>query len=87
MNKESNQRFKDITIKDVEDILGKKVLEVIPKEKEVEYSVNLKKPVVNLYPKSKSGEGFTRLAYHLVGKKYEKEQSFMEKIISLFTKY
>ncbi len=87
VNKEGNNKFKDITVKDVEEILGKRVLEIIPKEKEVEESINLKKPVVNLYPNSKSAEGFQKLAYSLVGKTFKSKPNFIGKIISLFTKY
>jgi len=86
VNKESNSKFKDITIKDVEEILGKKVLEIIPKENEVEDSINLKKPVVNLYPNSKSAKGFERLAHSLLGKEMPKEDSILDKIINLFKK-
>jgi septum site-determining protein MinD len=86
VNKESNSKYKDITIKDVEEILGKKVLEVIPKENEVEDSVNLKKPVVNIYPNSKSAKSFERLAYSLVGKEMPKEESMLNKILNLFKK-
>jgi len=87
VNKEANDKFKDITIQDVEEILGKKVLEVIPNEKEVGYSVNLKKPVIELYPNSKSGASFERLAYSLVGKKIEKKAGFLERFLGLFKKY
>ena len=87
VNKEGSDRFKDITIQDVEEILGKKVLQIIPRETEVENSINLKKPVVNLYPNSKSSEGFQRLACSIVGKEFEKKQSFLNKLISsLFKK-
>ncbi|MDD2678350.1 MAG: cell division ATPase MinD [Candidatus Nanoarchaeia archaeon] len=86
VNKENNGKYKDITINDVEEILGKKVLEIIPKENEVEDSVNLKKPVVNIYPNSKSSKSFERLAYSLVGKEMPKEESMIEKILGLFRK-
>ena len=86
VNKESNSKYKDITIKDVEEILGKKVLEVIPKENEVEDSINLKKPVVNIYPNSKSAKSFERLAYSLMGKEMPKELSMLDRIINLFKK-
>lgn len=86
VNKESNSKYKDITIKDVEEILGKKVLEIIPKENEVEDSVNLKKPVVNIYPNAKSSKSFERLAYSLMGKELPKELSMLNKIINLFKK-
>lgn len=86
VNKESSSKYKDITIKDVEEILGKKVLEVIPKENEVEDSINLKKPVVNVYPNSKSSKSFERLAYSLVGKEMQKDATFFEKLINLFKK-
>jgi len=87
VNKEENQKFKDITVNDVEEILGKKVLEIIPKEKFVEYSINLKKPVANLYPKSRSGESFRKLAHTLIGKEYYRNEYFLEKLLSFFKKY
>ncbi|MBN1923615.1 MAG: cell division ATPase MinD, partial [Nanoarchaeota archaeon] len=87
VNKEGNDKFKDITVNDVEEILGKKVLQIIPKEKEVEQSINLKKPVVNLFPESKSGKSFQKLAYSLIGKDLNQKQSWVEKLISFFTKY
>ena len=86
VNKESNSKYKDITIKDVEEILGKKVLEIIPKENEVEDSINLKKPVINIYPNSKSAKSFERLASSLVGKEYPKEDNFLDKLFKLFKK-
>jgi MinD-like ATPase involved in chromosome partitioning or flagellar assembly len=61
-------------------------LEVIPKENEVEDSINLKKPVVNVYPNSKSSKSFERLAYSLVGKEMQKDATLFEKFINLFKK-
>lgn len=89
INKEENHKYKDITVKDVEEILGKKVIEVIPKDKKVKYSINLKKPVYTLYPESTSGKGFKRLAYSIVGKEEQPraKSGFFEKIFSLFKKY
>ncbi len=87
VNKEDKgQRYKDITIDDVEEILGRRVIEVIPKEELVGQSVNLKRPIVNLYPNSKSGTSFMRLAHQLVGKEMEENQSLIDRILSLFTK-
>jgi nitrogenase subunit NifH len=86
VNKETSSKYKDITIKDVEEILGKKVLEIIPKENEVEDSVNLKRPVVNLYPSSKSSKSFERLAYSLAGREMPKSETFFEKLINAFRK-
>ncbi len=87
VNKEDKgQKYKDITIDDVEEILGRRVIEVIPKEELVGQSVNLKKPIVNLYPNSKSGTSFMRLAYQLVGREMEENQSLIDRILSLFTK-
>ena len=86
VNKNNNEKFKDITISDVEEILGKKVLEVIPKENEVENSINFKQPVVNLYPNSKSSKKFINLAHSIVGKKQEENKNWINKILNLFKK-
>jgi septum site-determining protein MinD len=86
VNKERNTRYKDITIQDVEEILGKRVIQVVPHDDKVIDSVSLKKPVTNMFPKSGGAEGFIELAHKIVGKEYKnkKSPSLLDKIFSLF---
>lgn len=84
VNKSKEEKFQDINLRDVEEILGKKVLQSIPDEKEVEHSINLKKPLVNLFPNSKSSISMQKLAYKIVGKEYNEEKSFFQKLADLF---
>lgn len=86
VNKNRDTKYKDITIKDIEEILGKKVLQIIPQEKEVGDSIDLKKPLVNLYPNSKSSISINKLAYSIMGKEYPQENSIFQKIINFFIK-
>ncbi|VVB75308.1 Iron-sulfur cluster carrier protein [Candidatus Tiddalikarchaeum anstoanum] len=85
VNKSKDGKYQDINLKDVEEILGKKVLQSIPEEKEVEHSVNLKKPVVNMFPNAKSSVSLQKLAYKLVGKEYKEEKTFIQKILGFFS--
>ncbi len=86
VNKEKNTDYKDITIKDVEEILGKKVIQIIPYDDKILDSINLKKPITNIFPKSNGAVGFKKLSYKLVGKEYsEEKKSWIEKIFSVFS--
>ena len=60
----------DMSIKNIEAILGGKVVATIPKDSSIETSIMLKQPVVYSFPESRSSIEFKKLAAKIIGEKY-----------------
>jgi len=69
----------DMTVENIEKMLGKKILAVIPEDKHIKKSIKLKHPVIYAYPMSPSSVGFKKLAARLIGEKYETDLEKKEK--------
>lgn len=61
----------DMTVENIEKMLGKQVLVVVPEDKNVKKSIKLKHPVIYAYPMSPSSVSFKKLAAKMIGEKYE----------------
>jgi MinD-like ATPase involved in chromosome partitioning or flagellar assembly len=81
LNKITGKSY-DISKEEVEDVLKIKIIGEVPSEGKVLESIAARKPVVELYPHSRSAIAYKKIAGHLVGKKYE--LSFYESILNLF---
>jgi len=69
----------DMSIKNIETMLDKKVIGIIPEDKNVRYSMIKKDAVVHLYPKTKAAVAYKKLASALIGKPYKelpREETF-----------
>lgn len=69
----------DMTVENIEKMLGKQVLAVVPEDKNVKKSIKLKHPVIYAYPMSPSSLSFKKAAAKLIGEKYEVELDKKEK--------
>jgi len=69
----------DMTVENIEKMLGKQVLAIIPEDKNVKKSIKLKHPVIYAYPMSPSSVSFKKLAAKLIGQKYETEKKKKQK--------
>ncbi len=65
----------DVSLKNVEAILDKPVIGIIPEDKSVREALVRKDAVVYTHPKSKAAVCYKQLAANLLGKKYEPEVS------------
>ncbi len=61
----------EMHIENIERMLGKQILAVIPEDKNIKKSINLKHPIIYAYPMSPASVGFKKLAAKLIGEKYE----------------
>lgn len=73
----------DLSIRNIESLLDKPVIAVIPEDKSIRKSLILKDPVVYTHPKSESAIAYKKLAAYLLGRNYE-EVSETEEKKSLF---
>lgn len=69
----------DMTVEDIEEMLGKQILAIVPEDKNIKKSVKLKHPVTYAYPMSPSSVSFKKLAAKLIGEKYETNLEKREK--------
>ena len=75
----------ELSISEVEDILEREVLGVIPEDPAVPESIAMKIPVVNFKPRSKAAKAFKRLAATILEEGYtEEKESFWEKLFHIF---
>ena len=80
----------DLSIKNIETILGKPVIAKIPEDKSVREALIRKDPVVLTHPDSPASKEYKRLAALLLGRKYEEKQKeeeqkgFFEKFFERF---
>ncbi|MBM3200378.1 septum site-determining protein MinD [Candidatus Woesearchaeota archaeon] len=65
----------DVSIKNIETLIEKPVIGVIPEDKSVREAMVRKDAVVYTHPKAKSSIAYKRLAASLIGRKYEVEQA------------
>ena len=70
----------DMDAENIEKMLGKQILAIIPEDKNVRKSIKLKHPVIYAYPMAPSSVGFKKLAAKLIGEKYETELEKQEKL-------
>lgn len=63
----------DMAVENIEKMLGKNILAIIPEDKHIKKAINLKHPVIYAYPMAPSSIGFKKLAAKLIGEKYEAE--------------
>ncbi|MBI2673641.1 P-loop NTPase [Candidatus Woesearchaeota archaeon] len=82
----------DLSIKNIESILGKPVISRIPEDKAVREALIRKDPVVLTHPDSLASIEYKRLAALLLGRKYQPEQKkeetkgFFERLFERFKK-
>jgi len=75
----TNPKHMDLPLREIEAMLEKPIIGIIPEDKAVNYSLSKKEPVVHLYPKSASATSYKKLAANLIGHKYEEESPKEEK--------
>lgn len=66
LNRQRKEKH-EMKTRDVESMLGRKVIEAIPEDPKVRESFAKKQPVVALYPKAKSSRAFLNVASNLSG--------------------
>jgi septum site-determining protein MinD len=69
----------DMTAENIEKMLGRQILAIVPEDKNVKKSIKLKHPVTYAYPMSPSSLSFKKAAAKLIGEKYEVELDKREK--------
>ncbi|MBI2107258.1 P-loop NTPase [Candidatus Woesearchaeota archaeon] len=69
----------DLSIKNIESLLDKPVISIIPEDKSIRKSLLLRDPVVYTHPKSESAIAYKKLAAYLLGKNYEEVSESEEK--------
>ncbi len=74
-----NDKDIEMGVEDIEKMLGKQVLAVIPEDTKIKKSIKLKHPVTYAYPMSPASVSFKELAAKLIGQKYETELEKDEK--------
>lgn len=76
----------DVSLKNIETILEKPVIGIIPEDKSVREALIRKDAVVYTHPKCKASIAYKRLAANLLGRKYEpevpKEDSWILKVLN-----
>lgn len=65
----------DVSLKNIETILEKPVIGIIPEDKSVREALTRRDAVVYTHPKSKASVAYKMLAASLIGRKYEPEVS------------
>lgn len=74
----------DVSLKNVETILEKPVIGIIPEDRSVREALIRKDAVVYTHPKSRASIGYKRLAANLLGQKYEpdvREEGWLFKVL------
>ena len=76
----------NITVENVEALLGKKVLAEIPHDKKARESLVKRGILVNLFPKNKIAKSYNKLAADILKENYvvESEEGFFSKLFSNF---
>lgn len=73
-------RRKEMPISNIRDMLELPILGVVPEDKNVPKSVNMKDALVNVYPKSKAARAYKKLAAKLIGKNDYREEGFWARL-------
>lgn len=60
----------ELSIKNIETILEKPIIGIIPYDDSVRKSLHLKNPVMHTYPMSNASKAYKKLAANLIGEKY-----------------
>ncbi len=60
----------ELSIKNIEELLEKPVIGIIPEDKNIKRALKLKHPVMYSYPESQSSLAYKKLAASLIGKQY-----------------
>jgi septum site-determining protein MinD len=74
----------DVSLKNIETILEKPVIGIIPEDKSVREALVKKDSVVYTHPNSKASIGYKKLAANLIGERYKPEdikENFMLKVL------
>jgi len=69
LNRVKNDRH-DLSVSEVEELIGKKVSVVIPEDDAVRDSIRSRNPLISSYPKARSALGFAGLADNLARRRY-----------------
>lgn len=78
LNKVKNTQI-EMDIKNVEDILGEKVLSIIPEDGAIHKSVYSKYPSVSIHPRAESTREYKKLAAKIIGGEYKDHLDIFEK--------
>ncbi len=70
----------EMPLSNISDMLELPILVVIPEDKNVPQSVNLKDALVHAYPKSKASRAYRKLAAKLIGKEDYREGGFWARV-------
>lgn len=68
-----NNKKHELTRENVEDIIGKKVISIIPEDDLIRDSTRQKSSVISLYPKSKCSLAYKKLAADILGQKFNED--------------
>ncbi len=83
----TKQNNLDIPNRNVESLLERNIIAVIPEDESVREALTLREPVVYSHPKSPAAIAYKTLAASLIGKKYSEKiekQSFFKKLLKNF---
>jgi septum site-determining protein MinD len=84
VNRVKNAKY-ELKASEIEEMLGLPVIAQIPEDKKIAESIALKVPLIGFDSSSPASIEIKRLAYFLLGKKFEQKRlSFLRKILSLF---
>ena len=72
----------DIPIENIEGLLEKPILGVVPHDKAVRESLIRREPVVFSHPKSKSAIAYKKIVSDLAGIEYNEERSFLSRLLN-----
>ncbi len=83
-----NKYFKksELSKQDVELILNRPILGIIPEDKNIRLSLKERIPIVLYKPKSLSAKGFRNIAYSVSGLNYREPITFWDKLYKLFNR-
>ena len=73
-------RRKEMPISNIKDMLELPILGVVPEDKNVPRSVNMKDALVNIYPRSRAARAYKKLAAKLIGKDDYREEGFWARL-------
>lgn len=86
LNKYDSDDLNDLSVEDVETILGKPVIGIIPEDYRIKESIYIRSPIVHEFPNSKISKSFINLAAKIAGVKIEKESGFIERLMEFVSK-
>lgn len=74
----------ELSMHEIETIIGKKVISIIPEDESLKIATRQKAPIINLYPNSKSALAYKKLAADILGKKFTEEVIKEKKLHRVF---